>query len=403
MIKSSQFVQEFARGAKAIACGAHARATASDRMQIASRSSTPMKTIFAATFLGLLVVVASLSPAANANPFEYAWQELAPGVWSGTRDPFELPQEGNATFVVTDDGVVVFDAGGSPLMGESIVAKVRSLTSTSITHVILSHWHGDHMRGLQAIQAAFPVVQIFAHPFSRDFIASTRERWLERRVKMVPNIQKALSDALAKNQDLSGRPLIASEKAWLEQGLANLDQLDRENKRTSFVVPNATIADRLILRLGGREIRFLHPGNAHTAGDIIMWLPKEKVVATGDIVTAPVPLMPSPYINDYVRVLNAIKALGFETLVPGHGAIEHDSKYLDLMIDAIENVSAQLRRLTAQGLSAQDALAKIDLSAIELEFTHGDAFLKHRFEDYMSTLPQAAVLAASGKTPDEKF
>src|SRR5689334_11079308 len=200
-----------------------------------------MKTIFASA---LMILVAWLTPVANANPFEYAWQELAPGVWSGIRqDPFELPQEGNATFVITSDGVVVFDAGGSPLMGESIVAKVHSLTSAPITHVILSHWHGDHMRGLQAIQTAFSHVQIFAHPFSRDFISSTQERWLERRVKMVPNIRKALSGALAKNQDLSGRPLIAPEKAWLEQGLAILDQLDSENNRTTFVVPNATIQD----------------------------------------------------------------------------------------------------------------------------------------------------------------
>src|ERR1044071_3022179 len=83
----------------------------------------------------------------NANPFEYSWQQLAPGVWAGIRqDPFELPQEGNSVFVVTDHGVVVFDAGGSPLMGESIVAKIRSLTEKPITHVIISHWHGDHMR-----------------------------------------------------------------------------------------------------------------------------------------------------------------------------------------------------------------------------------------------------------------
>src|SRR2546423_10737873 len=102
---------------------------------------------------------------ATANPFEYTWQELAPGVWAGIRqDPFELPQEGNSVFVVTDQGVVLFDAGGSPAMGEAIVAKVRSLTDKPITHIVISHWHGDHMRGLQAIQAAFPHVQIFAHP-----------------------------------------------------------------------------------------------------------------------------------------------------------------------------------------------------------------------------------------------
>ena len=79
----------------------------------------------------LLIVFASFcAVGAFANPFEYTWQQLAPSVWAGIRqDPFELPQEGNSMFVVTGDGVVVFDAGGSPLMGESIVAKVKSVTS----------------------------------------------------------------------------------------------------------------------------------------------------------------------------------------------------------------------------------------------------------------------------------
>src|SRR5262249_24200227 len=115
------------------------------------------------------------SGVARANPFEYGWHELAPGVWAAIReDPVQLPQGGKAVVVVTDHGVVLFDAGGSPAMGEAIVAKVRSLTDRPITDVVLSHWHGDHMRGLQAIVAAFPSVRILAHPTSRDWIVSTQ-------------------------------------------------------------------------------------------------------------------------------------------------------------------------------------------------------------------------------------
>ena len=343
--------------------------------------------------------------AAIANPFEYTWQELAHGVWAGIRQgPFELPQEGNSVFVVTDDGVVVFDAGGSPLMGESIVAKVRAVTAKAITHVIISHWHGDHMRGLQAIQAAFPNVAIVAHPYSRDFIATTQDRWLKRRVNMVPNIRKALDASLAKQQDLKGRPLIPQEKAWLQKGLSITDQLDRENNRTTYVIPNTTFSDHLTLFLGGREIQFLHPGNAHTAGDIIMWLPQEKIVATGDIITAPIPLMPSPYTREYPGVLDTIKALHFTTLVPGHGLVQHDSAYVDLLKELFQSASEQMKALVAKGASKEDAIAKIDLSAIEKRFTHGDAFLANRFHDYVSSaLPEATWLAETGAGVAETF
>src|SRR6185369_8454218 len=141
--------------------------------------------------------------------------------------------------------------------------------------------------------------------------------------------------ALSKSQDLSGRPLIREEKVWLERGLANTDRLDRENNRTAYVIPTSTFENRMTLYLGSREIQFLHLGNAHTAGDIVMWLPREKIVATGDIVTGPVPLMPRPYTGSYVEVLSRIKTLGFRTLVPGHGLVENDSQYIDLLIDMI--------------------------------------------------------------------
>jgi len=360
---------------------------------------------FLCLFFGALTIHISPIDETYANPFEYKWQELAPGVWAAIRqDPFELPQEGNSVFVATDAGVVVFDAGGSPAMGEAIVAKVRSVTDKPVTHVIISHWHADHMRGLQAIRASFPKAQVFTHPHSLDFILSTKDKWLKRRVNMVPNIIKGVNNALSSNKDLSGRPLIQEEKDWLQKGLAIADQLDKENNRTTYVIPDATFEDHMTLYMGGKEIQFMHIGNAHTAGDIVMWLPQEKIIAAGDIVTGPIPLMPSAYTRSYVSVLNRIKALGFKTLVPGHGLVANDSQYIDLLIDTFESVSAQMKQCVAQGLSQEDATAKIDFSGVEKRFTHGDAFLKNRFEDYVaSALPGAAYLVESGKYPEEKF
>ena len=341
----------------------------------------------------------------RADPFEYTWQELAPDVWAAIRqDPFELPQEGNSLFVATSEGVVVFDAGGSPAMGESIVAKVRSVTAKPITHVVLSHWHGDHMRGLQAIHSAFPAAEVIAHPHAREFIVDTKDRWLKRRVSMVPNIVKSVRGALDGGKDLSGRPLVPEERAWLEKGLSIADRLDRENKRTEYVVPSATFEDRMTLHLGGKEMKLLHPGSAHTAGDLILWLPREKIVAAGDIVTGPIPLMPSPYTDTYAGVLRQIKALGFKALIPGHGPVELDSAYLDLLTETIQTVSAQVKSLVAQGLSEPAAVAKVDFSSVETRFTHGEAFLTNRFRDYVSeALPAAAYAVETRRSPKEVF
>jgi cyclase len=346
-----------------------------------------------------------LACSAGANPFEYSWQEVAPMVWAGIRqDPFELPQQGNSVFVVTSEGVVVFDAGGSPLMGESIVAKVRSVTDKPITHVVISHWHGDHMRGLQAIQAAYPRVAIYAHPYARDFIESTQDGWLKRRVAMVPNIRKALDAAMKDDHDLQGRPLNPQERAWLTNGRGILDQLDQENNRTLYVVPGITFTDRLVFHLGGRELQFITPGKSHTAGDVVLWLPQEKVLATGDIVTAPIPLMPSPYTDSYPGVLEKMKALQFKTLIPGHGAVQHGFAYVDLLIDTFRSITAQAKSLIASGASKEETLRKLDYASVEPRFTHGDPFLTNRFHDYVtSALGTATYAVESGAGIQEHF
>src|SRR4051812_10577367 len=189
-----------------------------------------MRKILSFVFSALVLVLPWSVGQASANPFEYTWQQLAPDVWAAIRrDPFALPQEGNSVFVVTSEGVVVFDAGGSPAMGESIVAQVKSVTSQPITHVVLSHWHGDHMRGLQAIQTAFPRVQIFAHSHTRAWIDSTQARWLKRRVSMVPGIRRMVDTAFAHGKDLAGRALVPEEKVWIDRAMTTIDDLDSEN------------------------------------------------------------------------------------------------------------------------------------------------------------------------------
>jgi hypothetical protein len=134
-----------------------------------------------------------------------------------------------------------------------------------------------------------------------------------------------------------------------------------------------------------------------------LWLPQERIVATGDVVTAPIPLMPSAHTGDYPAVLAQIKALGFQSLVPGHGAVQSDTAYLDLLSDTIQLAAVQMRQLIARGVSHDEVITKIDLGAVEPRFTHGDPFLANRFRDYLSNLPEAAYAVETGRSPEEKF
>lgn len=89
----------------------------------------------------------------QADPFQYTWTEVVPGVWAGIReDSPRIPVMGTTTFVVGDSGVVVFDGGGIPLMSERAITKIRQVTDKPVTHVAVSHWHQDHNFGIRAFR-----------------------------------------------------------------------------------------------------------------------------------------------------------------------------------------------------------------------------------------------------------
>src|SRR5688500_4589291 len=95
-------------------------------------------------------LAASLSAPASraADPFEMEWRELARGVWVGVRPvSYRSPVMTNTTVVIGSQGVLVFDAAGFAIQGERLVKKVAELTHKPITHVAISHWHGDHSMG----------------------------------------------------------------------------------------------------------------------------------------------------------------------------------------------------------------------------------------------------------------
>jgi len=121
------------------------------------------------------------SALANDGPFTMEFEELAPGIWAGVRaDGPRFPVMGNTTFVISEEGVVVYDGGGMPTMSDLVIEKIRSLTDKPVTHVVISHWHGDHNFGIFRFAEEFSNVKFIAHEFTRDVMNSTRIHYVDR-------------------------------------------------------------------------------------------------------------------------------------------------------------------------------------------------------------------------------
>jgi glyoxylase-like metal-dependent hydrolase (beta-lactamase superfamily II) len=149
--------------------------------------------------------------------------------------------------------------------------------------------------------------------------------------------------------------------------------------------------------LGGRRVTLFHFGPGNTKGDAVMWVPDADLLASGDLIVAPVPYGFGSYPTGWVAALGRIEALKPALIVPGHGPVMRDLSYLALLRDALGEVATQMAAAIAAGKTKEQAMAAIDLSAYEARFTHGDPVARRLFKLFFTDpIPLAAWNEANG-------
>lgn len=356
---------------------------------------------FALAVLIGLSTVWSAASAPNANGlFDLTWRKLAEGVWVGQRpDPMRYPVVANSVIVVGDDGVLIFDGGGFPAQGEQVLAKVKDLTPLPVKYVVISHWHGDHNRGIFPILEAFPNAEVVGHSFTRAAMLGAPMQTIHKSEQSgeVKAIGDEVKQSLAQNKFIDGTPLKEGERAFFKRFVADNVAHQAEVMRMRITPPTKTFETELTIRLGRRVVELRHFGPANTKGDAVMILPAERIVAAGDIVVEPIPYGFGSYPANWAKALKDIKAIGFKTLIPGHGALQTDARYVVLLIEALESVTRQVDAAVADGKSLADITKLVDFSAVEPRFTKGYPILTRFFDMYLKEpIVPAAYNVAKG-------
>ena len=346
-----------------------------------------------------LALGASSAVAEGRGPFEFDFEELADGVWAGVRpDGPRYPVMGNVTFVIGDSGVIVFDGGGMPAMAEQTMAKIASLTDRPVTHVVISHWHGDHSFGIWRYLDEYPNVQVLTHAFTdraqRGSPVDYIRNYAVFRTERVPRYKRLVESGV----DDDGNPLSDHDLASLQRIVDDADILAPEFERVRLTQATVVFEDKLVIRSGKRRIELIHPGHGNTEGDIVMWLPAEKILATGDIV-----VLPSPYAFNvppraWAATLESINALGYETLVPGHGSVQRDTVYVDLLIEVSTAIADQRDAMVQEGVPTEEIAEKLDFSKWKSTFTGDDPYIEGYYDSWFEgPFRAAAVKELSGE------
>lgn len=187
----------------------------------------------------------------------------------------------NAGFVITPKGVVVIDALGSPVLAKKLIAEIRKITPQRVVAVIVTHYHADHVYGLQEFKKIG--AKIYAQGEGRGYISSetAKQRLIASRIDFAPWVNESTK--------------LAGADVWVDQ--------------------------RYTLTVGGIDFRIGRVGPAHAPEDLIIYVPSEKVLFAGDLVfRGRIPFVGNADSKGWLQALDEIEALSPSIVIPGHGA-----------------------------------------------------------------------------------
>ena len=272
---------------------------------------------------------------------------------------------GNVTLIEHSDGFVVVDSGFNAANGRAVVRYAKSLSDKPIKAVLITHWHNDHPQGVSAIRDAFPKVRIIATRGTENGMRGPESYHVG--YKADAKFDRATANQAEQNkaayQKLLEDPTTAPDrKERIRKALGQFDVMTRDFTGSYIALPTETFDRELVIDDSEAPVRMRFLGRANTDGDAIAWLPKQKIVVSGDIVVSPYPFGFGSYPADWIATIEKIKALGFTTLIPGHGAPQADAAFLDKVIASIRDLRAQVGPLARANMPLEEVRKKVDFS-----------------------------------------
>jgi glyoxylase-like metal-dependent hydrolase (beta-lactamase superfamily II) len=240
--------------------------------------------------------------------------------------PMELPDKKNmgymvnSVLVVGDTGAIVVDTGFTDEIGSMLAKNVAKLTKKPVTHVINTHHHGDHSLG----NTAFPGAKVLSSEECRKLVEATGAEWI------------ALIESLTGRKFPNTKSVPASE-------------VYAKSSKTEVVI-------------NGVKMVFWVPDAAHTLGDLMIWLPDDQVLLSGDVIVNKItPNFRDAKVKEWVNTLAEVQTLPVKTIVPGHGPVMGKTEAA-AMHQRMSSLYAGIEAGYKAGLTDGEIRQKLDLT-----------------------------------------
>jgi cyclase len=331
-----------------------------------------------------LAAVATGAPAQDTLPsiLTYRTIRLAEGVYA-----FITPEErsgfqaGNSVAIIGEDAVLVFDTGNIPSSTRRQIAEIRKLTAKPVRYVVNSHWHPDHNLGNAEYRAAFPSVTIIG-------TSATRRGILEQVPGYFGYIKAfATSDSLIRQRLVTGRMRDSSAMppgTRLAYTIISHDYAEfRPDVLTAHpLASDLVFDDSLTISLGRRDVKIVRPGRGNTDGDAFAYVPDARVLLTGDLITVPCPFPSTAFFTDWIAGIDQLTARNAETIVPGHGDVQHDYRYTQMVRDLLVYTRDAARDAVRSGKSLEQLQKAITFDDWLKRFAGDDPLRAESFRNF---------------------
>ena len=308
------------------------------------------------------------------------WEEIAPGVHVALQPHAGRFNDSNSAAVVTDREVIVVDAPSDERRARELAEALSNLTDKPVRWLVYTHWHTDHTATAQVWREVHPELQVVGHDSVREDLRTRAAPQIAEQIERLDEQIPLAEEALARGQGLAGQDLDQeqqrAQRRAIDAARVQLESL----RRTTLLAPDLTYSDRLVLARPNGDVVLMH-FEAHTRGDTVLWLPRQRVLVTGDLLDE-LPYGGHGFPRSWLAALHTLQTLEAETVVPGHGPLQRDRQRLDLAIELWSTLLEDLGRSRSRGRSLQEAREALDLADLRQRFCRDDPVAERNWDGF---------------------
>lgn len=285
---------------------------------------------------------------------------------------------GNISVIKTNEGLIVFDGGNNSEVALNAIKEIKKDTDLPVKYLVISHGHIDHTGGISEFKREWPAMEIIGHntlyPYMKrnvdrvkNFAKTNFERW-NKRDSLISEVEREYKDS---------KPL---QEYFRQYYLKDVLALAKHYEKTTISLPAITFEDSLNIYLGGKQFKIFKAGNAHTPSDILIYIPDEKILLTGDVVTRPVPYGFTKDGEEWIEVIDKLLNLEINWVVPGHGEPLNGKEYLHKLRGVFTAVIEHIEKGIKEEKPQEEIRETISVDDFRKYFTEGDPVINNRFD-----------------------